>query len=81
MNGMSEELIVSPTAPVSPASGAALTSAQFRKLAEVPPEIEWLANIDSLQTRRAYQNDLRGSWLLPALSALRVSELSPAVMY
>ncbi|SEO24549.1 Site-specific recombinase XerD [Nitrosospira multiformis] len=57
---MSEELIVSPAAPASPASGAALTSAQFRKLAEVPPEIEWFANIDSRQTRRAYQNDLRG---------------------
>jgi site-specific recombinase XerD len=57
---MSEELIVSPATPVSPASGSALTSAQFRKLAEVPPEIEWFANIDSLQTRRAYQNDLRG---------------------
>ncbi|SET12924.1 Site-specific recombinase XerD [Nitrosospira multiformis] len=57
---MSEELIVSPAAPAAPAAGSALTSAQFRKLAEVPPEIEWFANIDSLQTRRAYQNDLRG---------------------
>jgi site-specific recombinase XerD len=57
---MSEELIISPAAPASPAAGNALTSAQFRKLAEVPPEIEWFANIDSRQTRRAYQNDLRG---------------------
>jgi site-specific recombinase XerD len=57
---MSEELIVPPAAPAAPVSGTALTSAQFRKLAEVPPEIEWFANIDSLQTRRAYQNDLRG---------------------
>jgi site-specific recombinase XerD len=57
---MSEELIVPRAAPVSPASGSALTSAQFRKLAEVPPEIEWFANIDNRQTRRAYQNDLRG---------------------
>ncbi|SEA65906.1 tyrosine-type recombinase/integrase [Nitrosospira multiformis] len=56
---MSEELMISPAAPASPASGA-LTFAQFRKLAEVPPEIEWFANIDSRQTRRAYQNDLRG---------------------
>src|SRR5687768_3929729 len=56
---MSEELIVSP-APLSPATTNALTSAQFRKLAEVPPEIEWFANIDSRQTRRAYQNDLHG---------------------
>ncbi|ABB75307.1 Site-specific recombinase XerD [Nitrosospira multiformis ATCC 25196] len=57
---MSEELMISPAAPAAPAAGSALTSAQFRKLAEVPPEIEWFANIDSLQTRRAYQNDLRG---------------------
>jgi integrase/recombinase XerD len=59
---MSEELMVSSVAPVTtaPASGNALTSAQFRKLAEVPPEIEWFANIDNRQTRRAYQNDLRG---------------------
>jgi len=57
---MSEELMVSPATQAAPASGTALTSAQFRKLAEVPPEIEWFANIDSRQTRRAYQNDLRG---------------------
>ncbi len=57
---MSEELMVSPASPAAPAAGTALTSAQFRKLAEVPPEIEWFANIDSRQTRRAYQNDLRG---------------------
>ena len=57
---MSEELIVSPADPAAPASRSALTSAQFRKLAEVPPEIEWFANIDNRQTRRAYQNDLRG---------------------
>lgn len=31
----------------------------FASGAEVPPEIEWFANIDNPQTRRAYQNDLR----------------------
>jgi site-specific recombinase XerD len=40
-------------------STALLTSEQFLKLAEIPPEIEWFANIDNPQTRRAYQNDLR----------------------
>ena len=25
----------------------------------VPPEAQWFANLDSAQTRRAYQNDLR----------------------
>jgi integrase/recombinase XerD len=40
-------------------STALLTAGQFLRLAEVPPEIEWFANIDNPQTRRAYQNDLR----------------------
>jgi site-specific recombinase XerD len=57
---MSEELIISPIALPSPAtSGTALTSAQFHQLADVPPAIEWFANIDNPQTRRAYENDLR----------------------
>ena len=37
-----------------------LTSAQYRQLSEVPPAIEWFANISNPQTRRAYENDLRG---------------------
>jgi integrase/recombinase XerD len=37
-----------------------LTSAQYRQLSNVPPAIEWFANIDNPQTRRAYENDLRG---------------------
>jgi len=35
-----------------------LTAVEFQGLADVPPEAEWFANIDSLQTRRAYKNDL-----------------------
>ena len=35
-----------------------LTQAEFHELAEVPAEVEWFANIDNPQTRRAYQNDL-----------------------
>ncbi len=37
----------------------ALTAAEFQGLAEVPPELEWFANIRNAQTRRAYQNDLK----------------------
>ena len=37
----------------------ALTAPEFQRLAEVPPEAQWFANLDSAQTRRAYQNDLR----------------------
>ncbi len=36
-----------------------LTSAQFSKLREVPPEAEWFANIDNPGTRRIYRGDLR----------------------
>ncbi|MGB7303353.1 MAG: tyrosine-type recombinase/integrase [Burkholderiaceae bacterium] len=36
-----------------------LTTAEFQHLADVPPEAEWFANIDSAQTRRAYKNDIR----------------------
>ncbi len=36
-----------------------LTQSEFHGLAAVPAEVEWFANIDNPQTRRAYQNDLR----------------------
>ena len=39
--------------------GRALTAAEFDKLAEVPPEIEWFANLRNPNTRKAYENDLR----------------------
>ena len=46
--------------PVSvPPSSRLLSAADFRRLAEVPAEIEWFANIENSQTRRAYQNALQ----------------------
>jgi integrase/recombinase XerD len=36
----------------------ALTPAQFGDLADIPPELEWLANIINPKTRRAYKNDV-----------------------
>lgn len=35
-----------------------LTPAQYSQLAEVPPELEWLANITNSKTRRAYKVDV-----------------------
>src|SRR5437867_2005774 len=35
-----------------------LTAAEFQGLAQVPPEVEWFANIENPRTRRAYQLDL-----------------------
>lgn len=49
-----------PHTSVVPASERRLLSApEFQRLAAVPPEAQWFANLDSAQTRRAYQNDLR----------------------
>lgn len=39
--------------------GRALTAAEFYKLTDVPPEIEWFANLRNPNTRKAYENDLR----------------------
>jgi hypothetical protein len=36
-----------------------LTRAQFEDLSDVPPEVEWLANITKLKTRRAHKEDVR----------------------
>ncbi len=36
-----------------------LTSAEFNALADVPPEVEWFANVANTNTRRAYRIDLR----------------------
>jgi integrase/recombinase XerD len=35
-----------------------LTAAEFHSLADVPPEVEWFANIQNANTRRAYKNDV-----------------------
>lgn len=38
--------------------GRFLTRAEFHRLADVPPETEWFANLDNENTRRAYRNDV-----------------------
>jgi integrase/recombinase XerD len=42
-----------------PVGTQSLTRAQFEQLAAVPAEEEWLANITSPKTKRAYQTDVR----------------------
>jgi integrase/recombinase XerD len=44
---------------VSTSSARFLTRPEFQRLAEVPAEAEWFANIDNPRTRRAYQADLQ----------------------
>lgn len=36
-----------------------LTATEFQGLSEVPPELEWFANIDNPRTRRAYEADMK----------------------
>ncbi len=43
----------------TPVSQGLLTRREFHALADVPPELEWFANIDNARTRRAYQIDLK----------------------
>jgi hypothetical protein len=38
--------------------GRFLTRAEFHRLADVPPETEWFANLDNENTRLAYRNDV-----------------------
>ena len=40
-------------------SPASLTTDQFQTLAEIPPELEWFANLTNPNTRRAYQQDIK----------------------
>ena len=36
-----------------------LTAAEFQKLADVPPEVEWFANLTNAHTRRAYETAVK----------------------
>ena len=36
-----------------------ISAVEFHQLAQVPPEAQWFANLESAQTKRAYQGDLR----------------------
>ena len=40
-------------------SSSALTEAQFHRLADIPLEIEWFANLTNPNTRRAYRQDVQ----------------------
>jgi hypothetical protein len=44
--------------PITPTERL-LASAEFHRLAEVPPEIEWFANLSNAYTRRAYENAIK----------------------
>ena len=45
--------------PALPSSSRFLTAVEYQRLADVPPEIEWFANLGNVGTRRAYENALK----------------------
>jgi integrase/recombinase XerD len=47
---------------------SALSPAEYAALADVPPELEWLANITNAKTRRFYQRDVAEFYLFSRLS-------------
>ena len=54
----SDESLPTLTNQIDRGSVRRLTDSQFQGLANVPPEIEWFANIDNPRTRRAYKIDI-----------------------
>lgn len=54
--------IQSPPSP-TPQNTSLLTRAEFHQLAAVPPAVEWFADIDNPNTRRAYRNDVERDFM------------------
>lgn len=46
-------------AQIAPATGRLLTAAEFHRLSDVPPEIEWFANLSNAHTRRTYEKAIK----------------------
>jgi integrase/recombinase XerD len=55
---MTTDQIPAEIIPVTP-TGRLLTAAAFHRLADVPPEVEWFANLSNPNTRRVYENAIR----------------------
>jgi hypothetical protein len=45
-------------AEIAPANRL-LTAAEYHRLADVPPEVEWFANLSNAHTKRVYENAIR----------------------
>ena len=44
---------------IAPSATRLLTAAEFHRLADVPPEVEWFANLSNAHTRRVYKNAIK----------------------
>jgi site-specific recombinase XerD len=47
--------------------GRLLTAAEFHRLADVPPEMEWFANLSNAHTRRVYENAIKDFMLFTGI--------------
>ena len=54
-----EKIALNANRGISQSLPRVLSAPEFQQLAQVPPEAQWFANLDSFQTKRAYQSDLR----------------------
>ena len=59
MSNRAADRLPTAIAPASPPPGRPLTAAEFHRLADVPPEVEWCTNLTNPQTRRAYENAVK----------------------
>src|SRR5258708_5685759 len=53
--------------PVTP-TNRLLTAAEFHRLADVPPEVEWFANLSNAHTRRVYENAVKDFMLFTGIA-------------
>jgi hypothetical protein len=56
--GMTADIVDQLPAEIAPVNRL-LTAAEFHRLTDVPPEVEWFANLSNPSTRRAYGNAIR----------------------
>ena len=59
MSDRAADRIPTEIAPASSLAGRLLTAAEFHRLADVPPEAEWFANLGNPHTRRVYENAVK----------------------
>ena len=59
MSSSLQPVVVPAASPDSSDHDRMLVRAEFHRLANVPPETEWFANIDNERTRRAYRGDIQ----------------------
>src|ERR1700730_7940081 len=52
--------------PVTPAPRL-LTAAEFHRLPDAPPEVEWFANLSTPHTRRVYENAVKDFMLFTGI--------------